>query len=104
MSDTTASFTSDDLLFESRTFTFDAKHIFAPGGAGGAQTLVVQWRALQGKAYMGDRSLAVYVENLTDDLYYDGGGSGGSPNNPYVQLDFGPSRPRTAGLRFIWEF
>jgi iron complex outermembrane receptor protein len=49
-------------------------------------------------------SLAAYVENLTDDVYYDGGASGGDPANPYVQYDFGPSRPRTAGLRFIWEF
>jgi len=49
-------------------------------------------------------SLALYVENLMDDEYYDAGGSGGDPANPYVQSDISPSRPRTAGIRFIYNF
>ncbi|MGB5164595.1 MAG: TonB-dependent receptor [Woeseiaceae bacterium] len=49
-------------------------------------------------------SLAAYVENLTDEEYYDAGGSGGNPANPYVQSDISPSRPRTAGVRFIYKF
>ncbi len=43
-----------------------------------------------------------YVENLTDELYFDG-----SANNSAITpgFFFGPSRPRTAGVRFnyIWE-
>ncbi len=69
--------------------------------------LVNDFSELQALAgYRSDRgwSLAVFVENLTDDVYYDSGGSGGGPDNPYVQSDISPSRPRTAGVRFIWEF
>lgn len=49
-------------------------------------------------------SLAIYGENLTDDEYYDSGGSGGDPANPYVQSDISPSRPRTIGARFTIDF
>jgi len=59
---------------------------------------------LAGYAAEAGWSLALYVENLTDDVYYDSGGSGGNPTNPYVQTDISPSRPRTAGLRFIYGF
>ena len=47
---------------------------------------------------------AVYVENLFDDKYFDGGITGGSPANPYVALDWGPGRPRTVGGRFTYTF
>lgn len=47
---------------------------------------------------------ALYVENLTDEVYFDGGNTGGNPANPYVQFDFGPGRPRTAGARFTYSF
>lgn len=47
---------------------------------------------------------ALYVENLTDEVYFDGGNTGGNPNNPYVQYDWGPGRPRTAGARFTYSF
>ena len=47
---------------------------------------------------------AIYVENLTDEVYFDGGNTGGNPNNPYVQYDWGPGRPRTAGARFTYSF
>jgi iron complex outermembrane recepter protein len=47
---------------------------------------------------------ALYVENLTDETYFDGGSTGGDPNNPYVQYDWGPGRPRTVGARFTYEF
>jgi iron complex outermembrane receptor protein len=42
-----------------------------------------------------------YVENLTDELYYDGSSNGG---NILPAMRFGPSRPRTAGLRVLYEF
>ncbi|MAT83993.1 MAG: TonB-dependent receptor [Gammaproteobacteria bacterium] len=48
-------------------------------------------------------ALAVYGENLLDDEYYDSGGSGGNPANPYVQSDISPSRPRTLGVRFSYD-
>lgn len=65
------------------------------------------WSELQG--LVGYRSqdgwsLALYVENILDDEYYDSSGSGGNPNNPFVQTDISPSRPRTAGMRFSYSF
>lgn len=45
-----------------------------------------------------------YVENLTDEVYYDGAGDGGNPANPYTQFDFGPARPRTFGVRASVQF
>jgi iron complex outermembrane receptor protein len=47
---------------------------------------------------------ALYVENLTDETYFDGGGTGGNPNDMFVQNNFGPGRPRTAGVRFTYNF
>ena len=47
---------------------------------------------------------ALYVENLTDEVYFDGGNTGGNPANPYVQYDWGPGRPRTSGLRLTYAF
>lgn len=47
---------------------------------------------------------ALYVENVTDETYFDSGNTGGNPNNPYVQFNFGPGRPRTAGARFTYSF
>ena len=49
-------------------------------------------------------SASVYVENLTDEEYWDGGNTGGNPNNMYVQYDWGPGRPRTTGVRFGYTF
>lgn len=49
-------------------------------------------------------TLSAYVENLTDEEYWDGGNTGGNPNNMYVQYDWGPGRPRTAGVRFGYTF
>lgn len=48
-------------------------------------------------------ALALYVENLLDDEYYDAGNGPTSAASPYVQSDISPSRPRTAGLRFTWN-
>ncbi|MBT8098079.1 MAG: TonB-dependent receptor [Woeseia sp.] len=42
-----------------------------------------------------------YVENLTDELYYDGSSNGGGI---LPAKYFGPSRPRTAGIRVLYEF
>ena len=52
----------------------------------------------------GDWTAALYVENLADETYFDGGNTGGNPSNPYVQYDWGPGRPRTAGIRFTYSF
>jgi len=45
-----------------------------------------------------------YVENLTDETWYDGAGDGGNPANPFTQFDFGPARPRTFGIRASLDF
>ncbi len=47
-------------------------------------------------------ALALYVENLLDDEYYDSGNGVTSASSPYVQSDISPSRPRTFGLRFTY--
>jgi iron complex outermembrane receptor protein len=48
-------------------------------------------------------ALALYVENLLDDEYFDQSIGITTPGSPYVQFDFGPSRPRTVGMRFTWN-
>jgi len=48
-------------------------------------------------------SLALYVENLLDDEYFDSEGGVSSASSPFVQSDISPSRPRTAGVRFSWN-
>lgn len=48
-------------------------------------------------------SASLYVENVFDELWYDGAGGEGDID-PYSQFDFGPARPRTAGVRFSYEF
>jgi len=47
-------------------------------------------------------SLALYVENLLDEEYYDSGNGVTSATSPFVQSDIGPSRPRTVGLRLSY--
>jgi iron complex outermembrane recepter protein len=42
-----------------------------------------------------------YVENLTDEVHYDGVAEGGGILPAHY---FGPSRPRTVGVRMTWEF
>ncbi|HWM26840.1 MAG TPA: TonB-dependent receptor, partial [Woeseiaceae bacterium] len=49
-------------------------------------------------------SASLYIENLFDELWYDGGSDGGSPTNPYTIYEFGPARPQTLGLRFGYQF
>ena len=61
-------------------------------------------QATVGYRAAGNWTAAVYVENLFDDKYFDGGITGGSPANPYVALDWGPGRPRTVGARFTFTF
>ena len=42
-----------------------------------------------------------YVENLSDEFYWDGA----NPNGGIIPAHwFGPSRPRTLGLRLSWDF
>lgn len=48
-------------------------------------------------------ALALYGENLLDDEYFDQGGGISFDGSPYVQQSFGPSRPRTLGMRFTWN-
>jgi iron complex outermembrane receptor protein len=46
-----------------------------------------------------------YVENVFDGIWYDGNYSDDQPAYViYAQHAFGPSRPRTAGVRFGYEF
>ena len=49
-------------------------------------------------------SIAAYVENLTDEVYFDKNTEEGDPGDPYVDTDWGPGRPRTAGVRFNYSF
>ena len=46
-------------------------------------------------------TLTAYVENLTDELTWDGAANNGGLVPPFY---FGPSRPRTAGIRFGYYF
>ncbi|MEM7432154.1 MAG: TonB-dependent receptor [Pseudomonadota bacterium] len=50
-------------------------------------------------------TLSGYVENVFDEIWYDGNyADTADPISIYVQHAFGPSRPRTAGMRFVYEF
>jgi len=49
-------------------------------------------------------TVSAYVENLTDDTWFDGNYEDDDPASPYVEHAFGPSRPRTAGVRFSYEW
>ncbi|MDH3545564.1 MAG: TonB-dependent receptor, partial [Gammaproteobacteria bacterium] len=49
--------------------------------------------------------ISAYVENVFDNIWYDGNyADDPSFTNIYAQHAFGPSRPRTAGVRFGIEF
>ncbi|MDP5070658.1 MAG: TonB-dependent receptor, partial [Congregibacter sp.] len=48
-------------------------------------------------------ALALYVENLLDDEYFDSQGGISIGGQPYVQSSISPSRPRTVGMRFTWN-
>jgi outer membrane receptor protein involved in Fe transport len=48
--------------------------------------------------------LAAYVENVFDDVWYDANYEDSDPADPYVQHNFGPARPLTAGVRFSYQF
>jgi iron complex outermembrane receptor protein len=61
--------------------------------------------------------ISAYVENLFDQLWYDGNYANDDPVNldadgdgipdgvsPYSEHSFGPARPRTAGIRFGYSF
>jgi len=50
---------------------------------------------------MGHYSISAYVDNLTDENYYDGGSNGDAV---FVDYQFGPSRPRTIGLKLGVNF
>lgn len=52
----------------------------------------------------GNWRLTAYVSNLFDNRYFDSAADGGADTNPYVNHDFGPSRPRTFGARVLWTF
>jgi len=49
--------------------------------------------------------ISAYVENVFDGVWYDGNyADDPDPINIYSEHAFGPSRPRTAGVRFGYEF
>lgn len=48
--------------------------------------------------------VTAYVENLFDELWYDGNYEDDDVESPYVEHLFGPSRPRTYGVKFSYEF
>ncbi len=49
--------------------------------------------------------VSAYVENVFDDIWYDGAYSDDpAPGLIFVQHTFGPSRPRTAGVRLSYTF
>ncbi|HEX5786878.1 MAG TPA: TonB-dependent receptor [Woeseiaceae bacterium] len=50
--------------------------------------------------------LRAYVENVFDGVWYDGNYSNDDPDPIliYAEHTFGPSRPRTAGVRFTYNF
>lgn len=79
---------------------FTPETIAAGATKGGSFTEV---QALAGYRAPAGWALALYVENLLDDEYYDFEGGVSSANSPYVQSNISPSRPRTAGLRFTWN-
>ncbi len=50
--------------------------------------------------------VSAYVENVFDNIWYDGNYENDDPDPIiiYVEHAFGPSRPRTAGMRFAYDF
>lgn len=50
--------------------------------------------------------VSAYVENVFDNIWYDGNYPNDDPDPTiiFVEHAFGPSRPRTAGVRFSYEF
>ena len=48
--------------------------------------------------------ISAYVENVFDEEWFDNNYADDDPATPYVQHEFGPSRPLTAGVRFGIDF
>ena len=46
-------------------------------------------------------SITAYVENATDEYYFDGGGNGDAV---FPDYEFGPNQPRTYGVRLGMNF
>mgnify|MGYP001812556846 FL=1 len=51
-------------------------------------------------------NLRAYVENVFDDVWFDGNYSNDDPDSTIIFAEhaFGPARPRTAGVRFTYNF
>ncbi len=60
-----------------------------------------EWALRLGYESNNNWNLTGYVENLTDELTWDGAANNGGIVPPFY---FGPSRPRTVGLRFGYYF
>ncbi len=60
-----------------------------------------EWALRFGYESNNNWNLTAYVENLTDELTFDGAANNETIIPPFY---FGPSRPRTAGLRFGYYF
>ena len=56
-----------------------------------------EWALRLGYESNNNWNVTAYVENLTDEVTWDGAANNGGLVPPFY---FGPSRPRTAGLRF----
>jgi len=48
--------------------------------------------------------VTAYVENVFDDVWFDANYAAADPSEPYVEHEFGPARPMTAGIRFGYDF
>ena len=78
---------------------------FTPATVAAGQRMVGSFTEVQALGgYRSDQgwALALYVENLLDDEYYDQGNGITTAGTPYPQFDISPGRPRTVGMRFTW--
>jgi len=48
--------------------------------------------------------ISAYVENITNEIYYDSSYASGDPVNIFPEVYWGVGRPRTAGMRFSYDF
>ncbi|MFT7286942.1 MAG: iron complex outermembrane receptor protein [Halieaceae bacterium] len=79
---------------------------FTPETIASGQRMVGSYTEVQALGgYRSDTgwALALYVENLLDDEYFDQATGISFDGSPYAQFGFGPSRPRTVGMRFTWN-
>jgi iron complex outermembrane receptor protein len=79
---------------------------FTPETIAAGQRMTGSFTEVQGLAGYRSNSgwaLSLYGENLLDDVYFDQAIGITFDGSPYAQFGFGPSRPRTFGMRFTWN-